>query len=229
MAALVGDPCLDSRIPMDDKNVVTGKGDLTTASFESLLLRLDPDRNRAGEKYENLRRRLIKFFQWNDCFPEGELADETLDRVAQKLGSIEIRDVGAFLWGVAKNVAREAVRKPPTSGLDDLPPGMEPHTRHAELPIIERAENERRLQCLHQCIQKLSAADRELFLDYEYFTGKAENTQALAERFQLSLSALQSKAHRLKVKIEKCALKCFAFPEKLRLPLARNGGDGHDR
>src|SRR5260370_21814440 len=65
---------------MDEKNVGTRKGDLTTASFESLLQRLDPDRERAGGKYENIRRKLIKFFQWNDCFAEEDLADETLDR-----------------------------------------------------------------------------------------------------------------------------------------------------
>ncbi len=214
---------------MDEKNVATRKGDLTTASFESLLQRLDPDRERAGGKYENIRRKLIKFFQWNDCFAEEDLADETLDRVAQKLGSVEVRDVGAFLWGVAKNVVREAGRRPPTCDLDDLPPAMEPHTGDAELPIIDKTENERRLQCLHQCIQKLSASDRELFLDYEYYTGKGENTQALMERFQLTVSALQSKAHRLKRKVEKCSLKCFGSPAKRWSPVIRSGEAGHDR
>src|SRR5260370_8775058 len=79
-ADLAGCPCSGSTNNMDEKNVGTRKGDLTTASFESLLQRLDPDRERAGGKYENIRRKLIKFFQWNDCFAEEDLADEPLGR-----------------------------------------------------------------------------------------------------------------------------------------------------
>jgi DNA-directed RNA polymerase specialized sigma24 family protein len=211
---------------MEQENADIEKKDLTAALFEGLLRRFDPDRERAGEKYENLRTRLIKFFLWNECFPEEDLADETLDRVARKIALVEVHDVGAFLWGVAKNVAREAARRPPMNVLDDLPLSRQPHTGHAELPIIDRAENERRLECLHQCIQKLPASDRELFLEYEYFRGKGEKTQALASRLELTISALQSKAHRLKNKVEKCTLRCFRLATTLRWPAAP-GGEAH--
>lgn len=51
--------------------------------FDNLLRLLDLDRDVAGDKYERLRRKLIKFFEWNACFPAEDLADETFDRVGK--------------------------------------------------------------------------------------------------------------------------------------------------
>ena len=59
---------------------------LTSTAFTRLLACLDPDRERAGEKYEDLRRTLIKFFEWRNApFPEDH-TDETFNRIAKKLG-----------------------------------------------------------------------------------------------------------------------------------------------
>src|SRR5215467_5862857 len=89
------------------------RGDLTLDEFESLLLRLDPDRNRAGEKYEDIRWKLIRFFQWSSCVHAEDWVDETFNRVAEKLitESRQIQDVTAFVWGVAKRVRHEALRQ----------------------------------------------------------------------------------------------------------------------
>jgi hypothetical protein len=53
--------------------------DLTTANFDALMLRLDTDRNRAGDKYEEIRWKLIRFFHWNSCLDAEKLADEAFD------------------------------------------------------------------------------------------------------------------------------------------------------
>src|SRR5256885_4134102 len=68
---------------------------LTGEAFSKLLARLDPDRERAGEKYEDLRRTLIRFFEWRGApFPE-EQTDETFNRVARKLDEgIGIKNIG---------------------------------------------------------------------------------------------------------------------------------------
>ena len=68
---------------------------LTTDTFTRLLNSLDEDRERAGEKYEELRRTLIRFFEWRGApFPE-EHADEALNRVARRLGEgVEIKWAG---------------------------------------------------------------------------------------------------------------------------------------
>lgn len=186
------------------------------SQFDQLLRRLDADRDRAGEKYLELRVRLIRFFGWNDSFPEEDLADEVLDRVALKIEG-EIQDLVPFIWGVARNVVREFRKRRPTIDVGNLQPHEDPHTGHAELQIIEAAERQRRLQCLHQCIQALSAAERELFLAYEYYTDRPRNTAELAERMGLTVGALQTKAHRMKHKVEMCARKCFSSPSKSSL------------
>src|SRR5215470_10383215 len=77
--------------PMNERGAATAAARAT--ELQNLLVRLDSDWNRAGEKYEELRRTLIKFFEWNSCFPAEDLVDETLDRVAKKLDVEEVRNV----------------------------------------------------------------------------------------------------------------------------------------
>jgi hypothetical protein len=58
---------------------------LTQESFDKLLAWLHPDRERAGEKYEHIRRTLISFFLSQNSHKPEELADETINRIAQRL------------------------------------------------------------------------------------------------------------------------------------------------
>jgi hypothetical protein len=61
---------------------------LTANAFAKLLDCLSADRERAGEKYEDLRRTLIRFFEWRGApFPE-EHADETFNRIAFEEGKM---------------------------------------------------------------------------------------------------------------------------------------------
>ena len=58
---------------------------LTQEALNELLAWLDPDRERAGQKYEEIRRSLVKIFAWRKCSdPEG-MADATINIVAQKI------------------------------------------------------------------------------------------------------------------------------------------------
>ncbi len=66
---------------------------LSKSSFDQFLANLDSDQNRAGQKYEALRQRLVKFFEWRACSYAEELADETIDRVVRKIDlGEEIKD-----------------------------------------------------------------------------------------------------------------------------------------
>src|SRR5258708_44850 len=137
---------------MDDANAPVSKDDLRSAQFEGLLTRLDPDRERAGELYEALRRKLIKFFEWNSCFPAEDLTDETLDRVTQKLGEELIHDVPAFASGVAKRVRQEAhkrtlrmVRVSDVANQENF----FADSRNTEKEIQDKMEGELRSKCLH--------------------------------------------------------------------------------
>src|SRR5262249_34915539 len=59
--------------------------ELTPEAFSKLLAELTPDPEVAGEKYEDLRGQLIKFFEWRGLLFPDQHADETLNRVARKI------------------------------------------------------------------------------------------------------------------------------------------------
>lgn len=83
---------------------------LTQESFDNLLAWLHPNREEAGKKYERIRRELIKLFlRWGSDIPE-ELADETINRIAQKVDGFaeEYRgDPANYFLVVARTVYRE--------------------------------------------------------------------------------------------------------------------------
>src|SRR5207237_8917938 len=83
---------------------------LTADKFAKLLARLDPDRERAGERYEDLRRTLTRFFEWRNApFPE-EQTDEVFNRIARQLfEGVEIRNIGSYCYEVARLVCLEAL------------------------------------------------------------------------------------------------------------------------
>ncbi len=99
--------------PSDNPSITRSQGQLTQQQFQRLLQRLHAHSDRAAEKYEEIRWKLIKFFQWDSCSDAEELTDETLDRVARKLdaGEEEILNVEAFVWGVAKWVRQEGKKR----------------------------------------------------------------------------------------------------------------------
>lgn len=189
------------------------KDDLTAAKFEGLLLRLDPNRDRAGEKYEEIRWKLVKFFQWGSCVNAEDLVDETLNRVAEKLASQQedIHDVAAFVWGVAKKIRQEEVRKESkTIRLPDLPGAEElfPSPRAAD---VEASETQSRLKCLRRCLRLLAVVDRRLLLKYHSSSGRrGEGRQRLAQESGITNLALRVRVNRLRFKLEECIKECLA-------------------
>lgn len=179
---------------------------LTREGFARFLRALDSDRERAGEKYEQLRRTLIKFFRWRGAhFPE-ECADETLNRVIKKIARDEtINDPSTYVYGVARMVLKE-VRKEQESNqaaLRDMPP--------PERTAKVDEDMEMRAECLKQCLDGLRAGDRELIV--QYYKGdkgdKIAERKRLAEKFGLQPGALRIQAHRLRIKLEACINECL--------------------
>ena len=81
-------------------------------ALEGLLARLGPDPDAAAGEYRRLHQRLLAFFESHGSLEPERDADETLDRLARKLreGHV-IRDVPAYVHGLARNVLREAWRR----------------------------------------------------------------------------------------------------------------------
>lgn len=199
---------------MDNAKEPVRREQLTSAEFENLLRRLDADRDSAAKKYEGLRRKLIKFFEWNGCLSAEDLADETFDRVTEKLGNQGIHDVVAFSWGVAKNVRQEASKRDRRIiRIPDLPAGERvfSHLKGAENAIHEKIENQRRSKYLYLCLQRLQARERTLFLAYHQAAKEVTNCrQELAKRAGLTLGALRVRINRLRDGLEKCVQKQVA-------------------
>jgi len=193
----------------DTENAIGG-----LSPFELLLLRLDADRHHAGEKYETLRRILIKYFECNGHFPAEELADDTLDIVALRLGDTNIENVPAFARAVAKNIDRNARRKNArTVKLADLPlaGSFLSARRNVETEIHDRMDHERRMGCLEHCVLSLADEERRFFVAYHNIDPKAaQHRQRLAQELGISYPALRTRASRLRDQVEKCVRKCLA-------------------
>jgi len=172
---------------------------LSQESFDALLSWLDPDRETAGIKYERIRQRLLKIFLARGCPDAEDLADETINRVANKLSEIRKDFTGdrlRYFYGVANKVAMESRRKPPQ------PPPT---------PPVDSDRIEQESHCLEHCIQRLSPENRELLLKYYYAEGRAliEQRKSLAERLGIAPNALRIRAFRIRAALQKCVEKCL--------------------
>jgi DNA-directed RNA polymerase specialized sigma24 family protein len=178
---------------------------LTTESFEALLQRLGPDRDRAGLAYEEIRHRLVRLFEWRGCANGEELADETINRVARRLAEgVEVgphRELSYFV-GVAHLVYSEVVRREARrkSALARQP--APPCTGD---PIEENP----RLDCLHRCLETLSPQQRHLVLSYHAVDASTASRQALGRELGLAVNALRIRVHRLCRKLESCVERCL--------------------
>src|SRR6185369_11411216 len=116
----------------NDQAVNSDNDQVGQQPFESLLIWLDTDRELAGDLYEQVRTKLIRFYEFRGCtFPE-ELADDTIQRAARKISEGNVSrptDPYIYFRGVARNVLLEYMKdrkKRPTSVLDDLSPSTLP-------------------------------------------------------------------------------------------------------
>jgi DNA-directed RNA polymerase specialized sigma24 family protein len=182
---------------------------LDRESFERLLALFGPDRARAGERYEAIRRALLKFFECKGGrFPE-EMADETLDRVGRRLAegeTVRAPDPAAYVHGVARNVLR-----------GEWTLQQRAATRPAGDPLGSQDEEdaaraERRLACLDRCLQALPPETRRLVLQYyvDERRAKIEGRRVLAESLGIGQNALRIRMHRLRARLESCVRDCLA-------------------
>jgi RNA polymerase sigma factor (sigma-70 family) len=187
--------------------------------FEILLRQLDPDREAAAQKYESIRRKLIRFFEYNSCLHAEELVDQTFDRVATILNKREIDDVATFIWGVAKKIRHESRRKAENivslSGISNAENSI-PDARNLEQEIHDKMENELRAECLRRCIGKISDQNRRTFL--AYFAADAAGRQRLAQELGITMNNLRVRMNRLRQLLETCVRNCHrsSQPNKLK-------------
>lgn len=185
---------------------------LTENAFRRFLDWLDEGVDSGGQKYLEMRQRLVAYFDRKNCLTPNELADETLNRVARRIeeeGTINSEAPAKYCYIVARFVLMEYLRKSERQNvpLEELP-------RQPQDSNIERNEEkqikEKTLNCLERCLGKLEPENRNLITRY-YFGEervKIENRRALAESLQITVNALSIRACRIRDKLEACVKKC---------------------
>ena len=184
----------------------------TPASFRRFLSWLDEGADTRGEKYLDMRRRLVWYFDRKRCVSPDDLADETLNRVARRLeeeGAITDTTPARYCYIVAKFVFLEYLRQP-----DRSPESLSDATR-VNPPASSAQESDRLLDCLDRCLQTLEARDRAVILDYYRGErrGRIDRRRELAAQLAISANALSIRACRIREKLEACVSACSADHE----------------
>jgi len=185
----------------------------TEESFRNFLRWLDDGAaNSDGESYLKMRRRLVTYFDRKGCTAPGDLADETLSRVARRLdeeGHIETETPAKFCYTIARYVFLEQTRVVSREIPLDTASERAPHSAASFVIDDDSDEHERLLERLDECLAKLDLATREML--FRYYRGeqsiKIENRRALATELGVSMNALSIRVFRVREKLEACLRK----------------------
>ena len=200
-------PGKEDAVPGQSGGAVRQKWTLTQDAFDRLLDSLGPDRDTAGDRYLEIRRNLVRLFEWRGCSTPDEYADETINRCARKIGEgEEIRDIATYCIGIARMILREMSRD---RSRQALPLDEAPELRAA--PAEPESDPEGRVDCLRRCLGQLSAETRNLIL--HYYQGdkgdKIKNRKSLMELLGIPASTLRMRALRVRERLQLCAESCL--------------------
>jgi RNA polymerase sigma factor (sigma-70 family) len=173
---------------------------LNQDAFDKFLAWLSPNREQAANKYEEIRRKLIKIFACRGCAEAEDLADETINRVIRRMQEMidsYVGDPALYFYGVARNVHLEYVRKSPP--VLPLPPADPPQ------------QKEREWECLESCLERLSKENRRLVLEYYKAERRAkiDHRKEMADRLGIAPNALRIRMHRIRASLQECVVGCL--------------------
>jgi DNA-directed RNA polymerase specialized sigma24 family protein len=181
-------------------------------AFQRLLTWLDEGRDSQGERYVEIRDRLVHYFARRNCLLPEDLADETLNRVARRLeetGSIDDIAPARYCYIVAKFVLLESLRqraRQPEDTWDD----QRSLTVRAS-PDDPPEQRDRIMACLERCLEARTSFERTLILEYyRSAPGPASGRRKqLAERLGLTANSLAIRACRIRSRLEACVRACM--------------------
>jgi DNA-directed RNA polymerase specialized sigma24 family protein len=179
---------------------------LSRDAFSRLLAALSPDAEAAGARYEELRRALLRFFEWRGAREPEARADETFDRVARKIEEGEqIQDAVAYTRAVARLVLLEDAKRSRRRPVELL----EHHAPAAAEP--RDADADECAACLDRCLAGLPASSRELIVRYYDSAGgrTIDNRSRLASEMGIPQGALRNRAQRIRDRLEECVRACL--------------------
>jgi RNA polymerase sigma factor (sigma-70 family) len=182
---------------------------LTPESFRKFLQCLDADENEASEKYLQIQRNLVRFFENRGLNFADELADEVINRIVKKIESGEtIENPATYAVGIARFVVLEARRKnaKEQAFLQQQPDSVSPQEISDEKDFEAK-----RLNCLNKCLVEISPEDREIIVGYYQGekSAKIELRAKIAENCGVSANALRKRAVRLREGLGRCINLCL--------------------
>lgn len=180
---------------------MSSPGGMTPEGFEALLSFLGPDRDTAGEKYVEIRRKLVRLFEWRGCDGPEDLADETINRVARRLAEgVELRSENpyGYFCGVAHLVFKEVLRRAARERA-----ALESGDWQA-LPAPDAEESDPRLGCVRHCLEELPEDQRRIVLLYHQGENNIRTRKELSEELGIPMNALRIRVHRIRRRLEEC-------------------------
>jgi DNA-directed RNA polymerase specialized sigma24 family protein len=181
--------------------------ELAPPAFEKMLDWLDKDRDIAGQKYEGIRLSLIKILDYRGCLDSEAVADIVFDRVARRIDFLIDGfqgDPALYFFSVARKVFLEYRRQPE---MLELPHSISEknNQNHSEDDIQPEYE------CLKKCLLTLSNEKRDLIIEYygNEKKAKAKSHKQFAKNAGIKTKTLHVRAHRVRLFLQKCVLKCL--------------------
>src|SRR3954447_23362541 len=210
IAVLLGGLHVGRRVEVEPATApapVRQKWTLTQDALDKLLATLGADREAAGARYLEIRRHLVRLFEWRGCSTPDEYADETINRCARKLAEgEEIRDVATYCIGIARMVVREMSRN---RGQQMRPLEDAPEPRVAPAPLEGDVDD--RANCLRRCLDRLSPETRNLIL--HYYQGqkgeKIRGRKTLTDTLGMPPGTLRMRALRVRERLQSCSSDCM--------------------
>ena len=185
-------------------------------SFTRLLRWLDDGADSRGERYLEIRRRLVSYFDRRNRPAPDLLADETLDRISRTLeesGRIKVTPPARYCYVVARFVLLEDVRRGARHVPFDETRAVVQHARSTGAAAAEEATR-RSIDCLSRCLANLKAPDRDLIVEYYRDTKRQriDRRRELAMRLGITMNALSIRVWRLRASLEACVAACRSGP-----------------
>jgi DNA-directed RNA polymerase specialized sigma24 family protein len=200
-------------VPLDD--ILREESRFTRAAFSRLLEWLDDGVGSQGERYLEMRRRLVSYFDRRNRPSADDLASETLSRIGRTLendGAIRATPPARYCYVVAKSVLLEDVRceRPhvalgePRIAVASAGYAVTPHEPGEGLTI-----DGQRLEGIGRCLQELKREQCQFVVDYYHGTGRQtiERRRDMAKRLGLTLGALGIRASRIRRSLEACGAR----------------------
>src|SRR5258708_30518343 len=125
-------------------------------SFSNLLNWLDQGVDSGGQGYVDIRHRLVRYFDRKNCHAAGDLADETLNRVARRLqeeGCINGVVPAQYCYIVGKFVLLEHLRHQEQNNVAFDEAGLA--SPRAGIDVDPAPNSEESLQSLDLCLEQL--------------------------------------------------------------------------